>query len=308
MAAPWVPVRLGRRRRADLEALYTGAKTIAAAPELFDLALAHQVAAPLAALARSRGDEVPEPWAGRLADVRAQNLAFAAPLAEIAEVLDATGCLWLAARGAARLSDPLMPDRLCGDIDVHILAEQWPEIQAALARHAHLNRRPHRGDKNRSTRHFSYHHGVRVDLDIHLAPSPFHAQSSSLQRALLNGRQQTAAGLWVASAEDEYGLNLLEALMEAPANRLRRLWELDALKERLSPGELQRMRRRFGLRRWAHSLPSAIFDLLQGTPTMRTRNQLMTRYTGVLALITASRRPLRQSADTLRLMARRFLP
>ena len=46
----------------------------------------------------------------------------------------------------------------------------------------------------------------------------------------------------------------IEALIEAPANRLRRLWELDALAARLSAGAHLKVRQRFGVRRWGQRM------------------------------------------------------
>ena len=133
---------------------------------------------------------------------------------------------------------------------------------------------------------------MAVEIDLHLSVSPFHDLGDPLLDEVLARRRQNRRGLWVPSVEDDYGLALVEALIEAPANRLRRLWELEILAQRLSAGQRQRMRRQFGLRRWAEPLPRQIFDGLQG---------------GLLALIVGSRRPLAQTRSSLAMMLRRFM-
>lgn len=272
----------------------------------YDLALSHQLAAPLAGMASKRGESLPEPWAQRLRSVRIQNLAFEPALAELSEILNSFGFPWLAARGAARLADPVLPERLCGDVDLYIKASHWPDFAAALCAEPGFAVDPQRGDKNRSTRHILMNRGLRIELDVHLAPSPFHAEGHELQERLLAGRVSQASGLFVPSPEDDYGIALIEALIEAPANRLRRIWELEALQQRLSPEQERKACRRFALHRYARGFPAQILKHLQGRLLMRNSEQLLVRYGGLLALLGGSRRPFKQSTNSLAMMLRRF--
>jgi len=306
MRPAWVPRRLGAKRHKVLTALRDGGVALRHHDRLFELAQAHQVAAPLASLAAQRQEEVPERWAERLAAVRAQNLLFEQHLGELAQRLDVLGVPWFATRGAARLFDPLIPDRLCGDVDLYILPEHWPHLERELTATEGFERAVTRGEANRSTRHLIWRPGVTIELDMHLALSPFHAEGGAVYEQLMRRRVRNAAGLWVLAPEDDYGMALIEALIEAPANRLRRLWELEALHGRLKAGERQRMRRRFGLRRWASQLPEFVFRRVQGTVPMQRPEQLMVRYGGLSTLIFASRRPLHQTRSSLGLMLRRF--
>ena len=303
---PWVPKRLTGKWRATFEDLRHGRAQLSDHDRAYDLAIAHQLCAPLASYALERGDEVPERWRERLNHVRAQNLIFETYLASLAEQLDALNVPWFVTRGAARLTDPLVPDRLCGDVDLYIRPEDWPTIEIELAAKPDFERTVQRGEKNRSTRHFLWRPNLEVQLDFHLSVSPFHSEGGAGYALLMQRRVRNTQGLWVLPPEDDYGMALIEALIEAPANRLRRLWELDVLHERLKPGERQRMRRRFGLRRWAHRLPHLVFRRVQGTPVMYNARQLLVRYGGLSMLILASRRPVRQTRDSIGLMLRRF--
>ena len=303
---PWVPKRLNGKRRAVFEALRDGHAELRNHDDLYELAIAHQLCAPLANYALNRGEEIPERWRERLHNVRAQNLVFESHLASLAQHLDDLSVPWFVTRGAARLADPIIPDRLCGDIDLYILPQDWLRIERELSAKAEFERTVQRGEKNRSTRHFLWRPSLEVQLDFHLSVSPFHSEGGAGYELLMQRRVRNAHGLWVLSPEDDYGMALLEALIEAPANRLRRLWELDSLYERLKPGERQRMRRRFGLRRWAHRLPHLVFRRIQGTPVMYNARQLLVRYGGLSMLILASRRPVRQTRNSIGLMLRRF--
>ena len=288
------------------ESLRHGSATLDDHDACFDLALAHQIAAPLASLALARGESIPERWRERLMQVRAQNLAYENCLTLLVARLDGLSVPWFATRGAVRLSDPVVPDRLCGDIDLYIDPADWPKIEATLSADSAFERDHQRGEKNRSTRHFNWTSGLTLALDFHLGVSPFHSEGGGVLAGLLARRVRNAAGLWVLPPEDDYGMALVEALIESPANRLRRLWELDALAARLSAGEHQRMRRRFGLRRWSRHLPERVFRGLQGRLPMRDRKQVLVRYGGLATLIAGSRRPLAQTRDSLSLMLRRF--
>ena len=306
MKIEWVPKRLSGKRRRLLEALRNGASPLDQHDGLYDLALVHQVASPLASLAAARGEPLPARWRERLQQVRAQNLIFELHLKELTQILDGLEVPWFVTRGAARLADPLIPDRNCGDIDLYVLPSDWPQIEAALSALPDFERDVQRGEKNRSTRHFNWRPSAVLALDFHLGISPFHSEGGDQFEVLMQRRIRNGAGVWVLSPEDDYGMALIEALIEAPANRLRRLWELELLLARLSEGERQRMRRRFGLRRWAHRLPEQVFTRLQGTTSMQKREQLLVRYSGLSLLILASRRPLRQTRDSIGLMLRRF--
>ena len=303
---PWVPKRLTNKWREVFEALRDGRAQLSDHDRAFDMAIAHQLCAPLASYALNRGEAVPDRWRERLNHVRAQNLVFESHLASLVQHLDDLSIPWFVTRGAACLADPIIPDRLCGDVDLYVLRKDWPSIEIELAAKPEFERIVGYGEKNRSTRHFIWRPSLEVQLDFHLSVSPFHSEGGAGYELLMQRRIRNAHGLWVLSPEDDYGMALIEALIEAPANRLRRLWELDVLYERLKPGERQRMRRHFGLRRWAHRLPHLVFRRIQGTPVMHSARQLLVRYGGLSMLILASRRPVRQTRDSIGLMLRRF--
>ncbi len=150
---PWVPKRLTGQWREVFEALRRGRAQLSDYDSAYELAIAHQLCAPLASYALERGDEVPERWRTRLNHVRAQNLIFETCLASLAEQLDALNVPWFVTRGAARLADPLVPDRLCGDVDLYILPKDWPTIEIELAAKPDFERTGPRGEKYRRTPH-----------------------------------------------------------------------------------------------------------------------------------------------------------
>ena len=303
----WVPPRLGSDLSRRFEAMWRGQQPIDENEGLLRVAVAHQIAAPIADRAVKRGATLAQAWAERLEAVRAQNLIMGMAAAELAKHFDACGGPWLIARGVSRLDDGLIGERTAGDLDLYVSPGEWPEWEAHLLELPGMVRNETTGEFNRSTRHFRFERGaMTVEVDLHLAVSPFHAIGDPLLNGVLERRRRNGRGLWVPSLEDDYGLALVEALIEAPANRLRRLWELEILAQRLSAGQRQRMRRRFGLRRWAEPLPRQIFDSLQGRLVMRHRHQLMVRYGGLLALILGSRHPVAQTWSSVGMMLECF--
>ena len=121
----------------------------------------------------------------------------------------------------------IIPDRL-RDVDLYEAAPM-PSIEIELAAKPEFERIVGYGEKNRSTRHFIWRPSLEVQLDFHLSVSPFHSEGGAGYELLMQRRIRNAHGLWVLSPEDDYGMALIEALIEALANRLRRLWDFDVL-------------------------------------------------------------------------------
>ena len=114
-----LPPQLSRAQRAQLEAL-RHAGDLPDDAEFLELAIAHQVAAPLAVWALRRGDSVPAIWKARLNQVRAMNLRILAQAETLRDLLNDAGLPWLAAKGVLRALDPALPERFIGDLDLYV--------------------------------------------------------------------------------------------------------------------------------------------------------------------------------------------
>jgi len=230
---------LRKEERKALEAFRTGRQTLADAPEfLFRLARQHNVAASLAAIASERGQYVPQIWRHRLRQLRAQQLTVRPHLDRLARRLNRLGRPWFAARGWARIYDPVLPVRPMGDLDIYMTLEHLEDLDQVID--GDWRHDPRNGRDGLATRKFIDSSGILPPLDGHGALSWFgSADPVSMHRYLSRRRQ--IDGCWLASPEDDFAIALAEALVDSSQRSLRRIWELQGLAERLDEDVLKQV-------------------------------------------------------------------
>lgn len=251
---------LSPTQRARLEAMRWGRRPLGGAED-FAQALSHGVAGALAAWTIERSETVPRRWRDRLRQLRAGQLRQQACLDELRARLDASGALWITARGWARTVDPILPIRPMGDVDLYTTPEELPALAQGLLPRWQLKDRP--DDHWGTTRLFVDRRGMAPAVDVHLDFSLFGGRCrGAMEQAL--ARRRSVQGLWLPSAEDDWLIALIESLQGLRQRSLRRHWERQGLADRLDPSIRRTVLKRFGLRsellyqleaRLAHRVP-----------------------------------------------------
>lgn len=291
-----LPPQLTGAQRAQLEALRSSGDLPDEA-DFLELAIAHQVAAPLAVWAQRRGAVVPEPWLRRLAQVRAMNLGIEQQAAWVGQALDGAGINWVVGKGLLRALDPLLPERFIGDIDLYVPGDQAIAAIAALAPH-------YRPEEAPWDAYIKAQMLVPLAANSHCVPVDLHrtwhgwvggAEGRILAADCHGSRRQ---GFAAPSTSDDLRITLYEIIYSAWNNPLRRLWELELLAARLAAQELDAVLESMGLRRSALGIAGRF---IASSWLRRSR-----RSAGVLAMLLVSRRPVTRACElaAMRLRAR----
>jgi hypothetical protein len=291
-----LPPQLTRHQRCQLERLRSSGDLPDDAAFL-ELAIAHQVAAPLAVWAQRRGAAVPESWARRLAQVRAMNLRIEQQAFWVGQALDAAGIDWLVGKGLLRALDPLLPDRFIGDIDIYLPGDQAQDAIAALAPRYQPDNAPWDAYIEAQMLVPLAANSDYVPVDLHRTWHGFvgGAEGRILAAECSGLRRQNFAS---PSARDDLRIALYETIYSVWNNPLRRLWELQILVERLAPPELAALLGSMGLRSSALTIARRFI----AAPWLRRSR----RSAGVLAMLLVSRRPVMRARElaAMRLRAR----
>jgi hypothetical protein len=288
------PPFLEPKQRALFDALGRGELGLADHADLLPIAIDHGIAAHCAFVARQSGQVVPELWRSRLHQVAGQNLLVRSQLDELAGRLNAAGVPWLAGKGWLRQLDPVLGERLMGDIDLYVPQAAHGALGAALegAYVAGLQG----GEAYNNARVFRPV-GSGVDVDVHYAVHGALAAADAPVEPLVE-RAERRGEVPCPCPADDYIITLIDALCGAWNNPLRRLWELAILRERLNPNERAEALAVAGLKADAERAVEAAFA--------SRKFQRSYRRALVVTLCRASRHPVRRliALAALRLGAR----
>lgn len=275
-----LPPQLTAAQRAQLERLRSSGD-LPNDSALLELAIAHQVAAPLAVWAQRRGDVVPAAWKARLNQVRAMNLVILMQARALRDLLNASGLPWLAAKGLARALDPLLPDRFIGDIDLYVPAETAIDVVQVLD--ADYRCLDQAWDVYIMAQVLLPRHAQGVPIDLHRS---WHGWVGGDEGAItrFSVAPRCLDGFPLPSFSDDLRIALYETLYSTWNNPLRRLWELQAMAERLPVNALCSLLLEMGLADRALTVPDRFLRV--------SRLRVSRRFSGALAMILASRNPL----------------